>query len=119
TNEVLNAPIEVSKVDASLEVTEKLVTDPALSESKLELTETDEKCADGLVKDGAVDPTPEPIHVSQSQEAETIEAVKAAEENVEESLTSEIINQEAKDSEVTKTTPDVSLIVGQDDDNIK
>ncbi|GJT34162.1 zinc finger, C2H2 [Tanacetum coccineum] len=129
TNEVLNAPIEVSKVDASLEVTEKLVTDvekigeteittlPALSESKLELTETDEKCADGLVKDGAVDPTPEPIHVSQSQEAETIEAVKAAEENVEGSQTSEIINQEAKDSEVTKTTPD--LIVGQDDDNIK
>ncbi|GJT54030.1 putative transcription factor C2H2 family protein, partial [Tanacetum coccineum] len=73
TNEVLNA----------LEVTEKL-----------ELTETDGKCADGLVKDGAV-------------------------ENVEESLTSELINQEAKDSEVTKTTPDVSLIVGQDDDNIK
>ncbi|GJT54033.1 hypothetical protein Tco_0989087 [Tanacetum coccineum] len=73
TNEVLNA----------LEVTEKL-----------ELTETDGNCADGLVKDGAV-------------------------ENVEESLTSELINQEAKDSEVTKTTPDVSLIVGQDDDNIK
>ncbi|GJT34160.1 putative transcription factor C2H2 family protein, partial [Tanacetum coccineum] len=72
TNEVLN----------DLEVTEKL-----------ELTETDGKCADGLVKDGA--------------------------ENVEESLTSEIINEEAKDSDVTKTTPDVSLIVGQDDDNIK
>nr|GEX37189.1 hypothetical protein [Tanacetum cinerariifolium] len=78
TNEVLNA----------LEVTEKL-----------ELTETDGKCADGLVKDGAVDPTPEPIHVSQSQEAETIEAVKAAEEKVEESLTSEIITEEAKDLE--------------------
>ncbi|GJV25433.1 hypothetical protein Tco_1378128 [Tanacetum coccineum] len=67
---------------------------------KLELTETDGKCADGLVKDGAVDPTPEPIHVSQLQEAETIEAIKAAEENVEESLTSEIINEEAKDSEI-------------------
>ncbi|PWA60039.1 zinc finger, C2H2 [Artemisia annua] len=131
TNEVLNAPIEVSKVDASPEVTEKLVTDlekieeteittpHALSESKLELTETDEKCADGLIKDGVVDPTPEPIHVSQSQEAETIEAVKAAEEKVEESQTSEIITEEAKDSEVAKTTPDVSTTVGQDADNVK
>nr|GFC34602.1 hypothetical protein [Tanacetum cinerariifolium] len=79
-----------------------------LSESKLELTETD-------VKDGAVDPTREPIHVSQSEEAGAIEAVKADEEKVEESQTSKIINQEAKDSEVTKTTPDVSLIIGQDD----
>ncbi|GKB64724.1 hypothetical protein Tco_0920910, partial [Tanacetum coccineum] len=130
TSGVLNAPIVVSKVDASLEVTEKPVTDAEkfgeaeittlhdLSESKLELTETDEKCADGLVKDGAVDCTPEPIHVSQSQEAETIEAVKAAKEKVE-SQTSKIITKEAKDSEVTKTTPGVSLIVGQDDDDMK
>nr|GEU68993.1 hypothetical protein [Tanacetum cinerariifolium] len=75
TNEVLNAPIVVSKVDVSLE--------------------TDEKCVDGLVKDGAMDPIPETIHVSRSQEAETIEAMKAAEEKVE-SQTSEILPKKLK-----------------------
>ncbi|XP_076900782.1 uncharacterized protein LOC143555026 [Bidens hawaiensis] len=107
--EVLNAPIEINKVDTITEVFEK--TDPHVekteeteiktvgdsSESNLELSVTGD-----VVEDAVVGPTPEP-HVSQSQEA--------GEEKGQESQTSETVTEEAKDSEAAKTTPEASAIV--------
>ncbi|KAK9072487.1 hypothetical protein SSX86_008921 [Deinandra increscens subsp. villosa] len=97
TNEVLNAPVEISKVNTGVEVSEK--TDPHvekveetaiktvgdLSESNLELTKT------------VAGPTPEPSLVSQLQEAESIDVMEAGEEKGQESQISETIIEEAND----------------------
>ncbi|KAM0013668.1 putative transcription factor C2H2 family [Helianthus debilis subsp. tardiflorus] len=124
-NELLNA-VETGKVDTSIEVSEKtdshiekteekteIKTVVASSESNLELTGTGEP-----VKDGAAGPATEPTHASLPQEAKSIDVMEAGEEKGQESQTSETITEEAKDSEITKTTPEVSAIVGGCDDNI-
>ncbi|KAI7751943.1 hypothetical protein M8C21_008265 [Ambrosia artemisiifolia] len=127
TNEVLNAaPVDISKVDTSIKVPEKtdshvekteeteIKTVFDLSESNIEVTKTDE-----LVKDGVVESTPEPVHVSQSQEAKSVDVMAAGEETGQESQTSETITEEAKDSEVTESTPEVPANVGGYHDNVK
>ncbi|KAJ0818378.1 putative transcription factor C2H2 family [Helianthus annuus] len=124
-NEFLNDPIEISKVDASVEVTEKIDTHVEKSEeteiatvcdsseSNHELTDT------GLVKDGVMGHAPEPGHISHSQETKSIDVVEAEEEKGQESQTSESSTKEAIDSELTETTPEVSAIVSGDHDNVK
>ncbi|KAL8227329.1 hypothetical protein R6Q57_017161 [Mikania cordata] len=122
TNEVVNTPIEISKVDTTIEVSEKtdshvekieeteIKTVGDSSESKLELTRTG-----GPVKDEGVGPTPEPSHASEPQEAKCIDVTGAGEDKGHESQTSETITAEAKDSEITKMAPEVSETGGYHD----
>ncbi|KAJ0806762.1 putative transcription factor C2H2 family [Helianthus annuus] len=124
-SELLNA-VETSKIDTSIEVSEKtdshiekteekteIKTVVDSSESNLELTGTGEP-----VKDGAAGPATEPTHASLPQEAKSIDVMEAGEEKGQESQTYETITEEAKDSEIIKTTPEVSAIVGGCDDNV-
>ncbi|KAJ0620211.1 putative transcription factor C2H2 family [Helianthus annuus] len=125
-NELLNA-VETSKVDTSIEVSEKtdshiekteekteIKTVVDSSESNVELTGTGEPVKDGVAGPAASEPT----HASLPQEAKSIDVMEAGEEKGQESQTSETITEEAKDSEITKTTPEVSAIVGGCDDNV-
>ncbi|MFS8005950.1 putative transcription factor C2H2 family [Helianthus anomalus] len=124
-NEFLNDPIEISKVDASVEGSEKIDTHVEKSEeteiatvgdsseSNHELTDT------GLVKDGVMGHAPEPGHISHSQETKSINVVEAEEEKGQESQISESSTKEAIDSELTETTPEVSAIVSGDHGNVK
>ncbi|KAL8217309.1 hypothetical protein R6Q57_024146 [Mikania cordata] len=125
TNELLNAPTEIGKVDTGVEVSEnidahlekfgdiEITTVFDSSESNLELTKT------GLIKDGVMGPTPESSQLSHSQETKSIDAVDVREEKDQESQTFKTIAKEAKDSDLTKTFPDVSAIVGGDHGNVK
>lgn len=118
TNDVLNTPIEISKIDANLEVSNTL--DTAVEKiveteiTKVELTETDGQRSDGLVKDEVVDPTPEQSYVSQSQEAKSVVVAEKVVES-----TFETVTEETKDSEISKTTPEVSAVIGGYNDNVK
>ncbi|XP_022026623.1 uncharacterized protein LOC110927273 isoform X2 [Helianthus annuus] len=118
---------ETSKVDTSIEVSEKtdshiekteekteIKTVVDSSESNVELTGTGEPVKDGVAGPAASEPT----HASLPQEAKSIDVMEAGEEKGQESQTSETITEEAKDSEITKTTPEVSAIVGGCDDNV-
>ncbi|KAL8255473.1 hypothetical protein R6Q59_030540 [Mikania micrantha] len=122
TNEVVNTPIEISKVDTTIEVSEKtdfhvqkieeteIKTVGDSSESKLELTRTCDP-----VKDEGVGPTPELSHASEPQEAKSIDVTGAGDDKGQESQTSETITAEAKDSEITKMAPEVSETGGYHD----
>ncbi|XP_076882892.1 uncharacterized protein LOC143531489 [Bidens hawaiensis] len=113
---------EINKVDTGVEVSEKIdfhveksgeaeiTTVCDSSESNLELTET------GLVKDGVSGHTPESTHIVNSQESNSIDVAEAGEEK---GQTSEISTEEAKDSELTKASPEVSAVVDEDHDNVK
>nr|XP_043624915.1 enolase-phosphatase E1-like [Erigeron canadensis] len=126
TNDVINTPVEGSKLDAGPEVSAKQdihveksgATEVTVSASS-ELTDKDAQCLDGLVKHGVLEPTPESSYVSQSQEAKSIEVVEAGERKSQGSQTFETTAEEAKNSEISKTTPEVSEIVGGYDDIIK
>ncbi|KAL8245610.1 hypothetical protein R6Q59_011868 [Mikania micrantha] len=125
TNELLNAPIEIGKVDTGVAVSEnidahvekfgdiEITTIFYSSESNLELTKM------GLIKDGVMGPKPESSQLSHSQETKTVDVVDVREEKDQESQTFKTTAKEAKDSDLTKTFPDVSAIVGGDHGNVK
>ncbi|KAD4384150.1 hypothetical protein E3N88_24318 [Mikania micrantha] len=125
TNELLNASIEIGKVDTGVAVSEnidahvekfgdiEITTVFYSSESNLELTKM------GLIKDGVMGPKPESSQLSHSQETKTVDVVDVREEKDQESQTFKTTAKEAKDSDLTKTFPDVSAIVGGDHGNVK
>ncbi|XP_071713237.1 uncharacterized protein [Rutidosis leptorrhynchoides] len=111
TTDVVKAPVEINKVDVVLEASEKhdthvdksgeteMTTVSDFSESKLELT------------DGVVGPTTCPSYV-----AESVEVLDSAEGKSQIYVTS---TEEAKDSDISKTTPEVSETVGEYEDDVK
>ncbi|KAD5508881.1 hypothetical protein E3N88_16584 [Mikania micrantha] len=121
TNEVVNTPIEISKVDTSIEVSEKtdshvekieeteIKTAGDSSESRLETCDP--------VKDEGAGPTPKPSHASEPQEAKSIDVTGTGDDKAQESQTSETITAEAKDSEITKMAPEVSETGGYHDNS--
>ncbi|XP_071700010.1 uncharacterized protein [Rutidosis leptorrhynchoides] len=112
SNVVVNAPLETNNVDDIVKAYQdtdlekngetEITTVSDISESKLELTDKDAQCSNDLVKDVAA-----------------IEVMEAAEGKSQESQNYETVTEEAKDSEISKITPEVSETGVEYEDIIK